>query len=344
MNFELSEEQQRLYDEASAFATAELNDDLEARDEQCRFDERAWQKCGEFGALAGLIPTEYGGRGLSTVSTIAQLEGLGYGCRDNGLTLAINGQIWAVQEPILRFGSETQKERFLPGLCTGRLFGAHGMTETGSGSDAFSLSTTAEAVDGGYVLNGHKIYIGLAPVCDVALVFATTNPKLGQWGLTAFLVEADMEGFERGETQKKMGLRTGPFGELRFKDCFVPDCHRLAPVGAGVSVFNHCMEWERSFIFSSHVGAMARQLDETVTHARERKQFGQSIGQFQSVSNRIADMHMRLDASRLMLYRAAWLKDAGRPSARGAARAHPQKAPSVVAPRQGAQAHHRRPR
>jgi hypothetical protein len=152
-------------------------------------------------------------------------------------------------------------------------------------------------------------------VCDVALVFATTDPSLGQWGISAFLIEKDTLGFHVSKGWEKMGLRTSPTGELTLEDCFVPAENRLGPEGAGVSLFVGSMEWERSFVFASQVGAMERQLEKAITYAKERRQFGQSIGKFQSVSNRIANMKVRLEIARLHLYKAAWLKDTGKPAA-----------------------------
>jgi alkylation response protein AidB-like acyl-CoA dehydrogenase len=239
------------------------------------------------------------------------MEALGAGCRDNGITLGLNGQMWAVREPILRFGSEEQKRRYLPPLCAGEWFGAHGMTEAESGSDTFALQTTAVRDGDHYILSGTKIYLGLGPVCDVALVFAATDPDKGRWGISAFLVDGDTPGFTRGPAQRKMGLNTSPMGDLVMDQCRVPAAQRLGPEGAGLSIFNHSMEWERSFIFASHVGSMARQLDEAVAHARGRRQFGQPIGRFQSVSNRIADMRLRLETCRLLLHKAAWMMDRG---------------------------------
>jgi alkylation response protein AidB-like acyl-CoA dehydrogenase len=179
VDLSLTPQQLALRDRILHFAAGALNDDLSSRDRDCVFARDSWRKCAEAGILGACIPTAYGGRGYDVVTTIVMLEALGQGCRDNGLTLALNGQMWSIQEPILRFGSEEQKQRFLPRLCSGEWLGAHGMTEPESGSDAFSLLSTAEAVDGGYRLNGRKSYIGLAPEADVSLVFAKTNPTLG---------------------------------------------------------------------------------------------------------------------------------------------------------------------
>ena len=319
MEFSWSEEQLALKREIIRFARSELNNNIVERDRISEFSREDWIKCARFGIQGLLIPKELGGQAKDVLTSILVLEGLGYGCEDNGLTVALSGQMWSVQEPLLSFGSKMQKEKYLPGLCRGELMGAHGMTENASGSDAFSLKTRAEIVKGGYVLNGSKTMISLAPVCDMAIVFATTDPKLGQWGISAFLVDKEMAGFRVSRSWAKMGQRTAPLGELILEDCFVPEEYRLGPVGAGVSIFNSSMEWERSFIFASHIGAMERQIEKTISFAKQRRQYGQTIGRFQSVSHRIAEMKLRLETARLHLYKAAWLKENKKPAAMQAA-------------------------
>lgn len=259
------------------------------------------------------LPKEYGGTAEADIQTaMLGMEALGYGCRDGGLLLGLNAQMWAVQLPILHFGSEFQKQRFLPKLCGGEWKGAHGITEPSTGSDVFNMTTTATPCDGGYRLNGTKCMVTLAPLADVALVVATVDPSMGKWGITTFLVERSFDGFSVGENELKMGLRTVPIGELRMQDCFVPESHRLGVEGGGFATFNYSLEFERCCILASQIGAMQRQLEECVAYARERIQFGQPIGRFQSVSNRIADMKMRLETARLMLYKVAWLKNQGK--------------------------------
>lgn len=319
MDFSWSEEQLTFKRTVVEFAQKELNAGLLERDRRSEFSHQNWQKCAQFGLLGLSIPEAYGGTDVDILTTLLVMEGLGYGCRDNGLIFALNAQMWSVQLPILGFGTEAQKKKYLPGLCGGELIGAHGMSEPGSGSDAYSLRTRAERVDGGYVLNGSKMFVTNAPTCDLAVVFATVDPAKGQWGITAFLVEKGTPGFDVGSDMEKMGLRTAPLGELILRDCFIPEENRLGPVGAGVSIFNSSMEWERSCILASHVGAMERQLEMSVRYARERRQFGQPIGRFQSVGNRIADMKVRLETARLILYKVAWLKKMDQPATMEAA-------------------------
>lgn len=288
--------------------------DVVARDREGRFAHEEYARCAERGLLRLAAPPEYGGDPVDLMTAMLMLEGLGYGCPDNGLTFALNAQLWTVQHPIVRFGSDEQKERFLPDLCAGRAIGVHALTEVESGSDAFSLAMHAQRDGDTYILNGVKRYITLGPLADTILVFATVDPAKGKWGVTAFLVEASRAGVELGPMQHKMGLRTVPFGDITFEDCVVPVSNRLGPEGAGVSISNHSLEIERCCILASQLGAMERQLEGAVEYARERHQFGQPIGKFQAVSHRAADMKLRLETARLLLYKVAWLKERDQPA------------------------------
>ena len=303
------------------FARKELNKDLRMRDEAEVFPRDAWKACARFGILGLPIPREFGGSDAGIVSTVLSMEGLGYACGDNGLIFSLNAQMWSLELPLLVFGTGEQKKRFLPSLVSGETIGVHAMTEPDSGSDAFSLKTKAELKGNGYVLNGSKLYITNAPVADLVIVFATIKPGSGFAGVSAFLVEKDSLGFNVGAPLKKMGLRTSPMGEIVLKDCEVPIENRLGKEGSGMAIFNSSMEWERSCILASAVGAMQRQLEECVEYARTRKQFGQPIGKFESISNKIADMYLRLEAARLMVYKVAWLKEQGKPAIKEAAAA-----------------------
>ncbi len=311
MDFSWTEEQLKFRRAVIDFAQKELNDGLVEHDTHGQLPRENWNKCARFGLLGLAIPEEYGGTGADVLTTMLVMEGLGYGCHDNGLIFAMNAQMWSVQHPILAFGSETQKRKYLPGLCQGELIGAHAMSEAASGSDAYSLHARATRQAEGYVLNGTKMFVTNAPVADMVLIFATVDPAKKVGGVTAFLVEKGTPGFTVSRNIDKMGLRTAPMGEVIMQDCFVPAESRLGPEGAGSAIFNSSMEWERSCILGSHVGAMERQLENSIRYARERHQFGQPIGKFQAVANRIADMKVRLETARLLLYKVAWLKQTG---------------------------------
>ena len=314
MDFSWTEEQLKFKKAVVEFAQKELNEGLIDRDRQGELSRENWKKCAQMGILGLAVPEEYGGSGTDILTTMLVMEGLGYGCRDNGLVFAMNAQMWSVQHPILTFGTDAQKQKYLPRFCSGELIGAHGMSEPDSGSDAFSLRARAERVPEGYVLNGTKMFVTNAPVADMAIVFATVNPAKGRGGVSAFLLDKGTPGFKVSRNIEKMGLRTSPMGELILEDCVVPEESRLGPEGAGSSIFNSSMEWERSCILGSHVGAMERQLEDCIRYTRERRQFGQPIGKFQSVGNRIADMKVRLETARLILYKVAWLKQSGKPA------------------------------
>src|SRR5688572_22810990 len=314
MDFSWSEEQLGFKQAVIEFAQKELNKGLAERDRESRFSRENWLKCARFGLHGLSTPEEYGGSATDIITTMLVMEGLGYGCRDNGLIFAMNAQMWSVQHPILTFGTEAQKQKYLPGFCSGELIGAHGMSEPDSGSDAYSLRAHAERTSEGYRLNGTKMFVTNAPIADVAVIFATVNPDKGRGGVTAFLVEKGPPGFRVSRSIEKMGLRTSPMSELILEDCVVPVESRLGPEGAGSAIFNSSMEWERSCILGSHIGAMERQLEDCIRYARERSQFGQKIGKFQSVANRIADMQVRLETARLLLYKVAWLKQRGKPA------------------------------
>lgn len=316
MNFSLTPEQLEYKKQVTDFAKANFGDSYLERDKDSIFSRADWEKCAEFG-LQGLATTKaYGGStdDISILTATIAMEGFGYGCRDNGLPFGLSAQMWTVQYPIMTFGTEEQKKKYLPQLASGKWIGCHALTEPSSGSDVFSMETTAEKVDGGYVLNGSKRYITFAPIADVILVFVKTNPKLGKWGMSAFIVEKGTKGFTAGPNIPKMGLRTVPFGDLFFDDCFIPDENLLGPVGAGWAITNSSLEHDRCTILASQLGAMEHQLEETIDFVKQRKQFGKSVGQFQSVSNRVANMKLRLETSRLLLYKVAWLNSIGESS------------------------------
>ena len=312
MDFSLTAEQRELMEAATAFARRELNEDLAKREDAGEFPRDAWQACAKFGIQGLPIPTELGGVGSDVLTTTLIMEALGYGCHDNGLLFSLNAQMWSVERPLVTFGTPAQQRAYLPGLISGDLIGGHAMTEPGSGSDALRMRARAERRGDHYLLNGTKQYITNAPVADVLLVYSSVQARPGLAGLSAFLVDAATPGLEVSSSFEKMGLRTSPMGEIALTNCLVPAGNRLGSEGAAMAIFNSSMEWERSCLFASSVGAMQRQLEACVDYARSREQFGQPIGKFQSVAGRLADMYVRLEAARLLIYRVAWLKQQGR--------------------------------
>jgi alkylation response protein AidB-like acyl-CoA dehydrogenase len=240
------------------------------------------------------------------------MEGLGTGTRDQGLLFSLNAHLWTNSIPILMYGADDQRRKYLPPLCDGTFVGANAASEPDAGSDIFSMRTRATRDGSHYVLNGTKTFVTNAPVADLFVTYATVNPALGATGITAFIVERGTPGLTVSRHLEKMGLRTSPMAEVLFEDCRVPAAQRLGREGRGVPVFECSMEWERGCILASCLGVMRRQLDDCVKYARERKQFGKPIGKFQSVANRLVDMKVRLDTCRPLIYRIGALKDAKR--------------------------------
>lgn len=306
MDFSLTDQQQMLREQITRFARSELSPGAMERDEAHEFSRELWRKCGAMGLQGLPVDPIYGGAGADPLSTAIGLEALGRGCDDGGLVFAVCAHLLACVVPIWKHGSEDIKTRYLPRLCDGALVAVNAMTEPGGGSDAFSMKTRAVADGEDYVITGSKIFSSNGPIADVALVYAATAPAKGfMGGVTAFLVEAGTPGFKRGQTFRKMGLNTCPIGELVFDDVRVPKSQIVGGVGGGGPIFSQSMEWERICLVAAHVGAMERLLDQAIDYARTRTSFGQKIGHYQAVAHKIADMKVRLEASRLLVYRAA---------------------------------------
>ncbi len=307
MDFSITEEQQAFRESILGFGRDYLDYDMVDHDDQHRFNSDAWKRCAEFGIQGLCVPEEYGGQEADPITIILAMEALGYACRDNGLLFSLNAQMWSAEIPIIRFGNEEQKQRYLPGLVDGSIVGVQGMSEPDAGSDAFGSMATSAVVDGDdYVINGSKTWITNAPIANMFVLFAVTDASKGSFGLSAFLIDRDTPGLTVGAPFKKMGLRTSPMSELVFSDCRVPATSLLGKPGSGMAIFNHSMDWERGVILASSVGTMQRQLETSVAYAKERKQFGQAIGKFQAVSHRLVDMKVRLEAARLLLYHLGW--------------------------------------
>lgn len=305
---------------AAEWARDNLNDDdLERRDHDCTFWREGWERIGAQGFFGLLAAEEHGGQGRALTSGLLALEGLGLGCRDDGLVFATTSQVLTVGLALERFGTPEQAAEWMPKLVSGEAIGSFSMSEAVSGSDAFSLQTTAQPVEGGYVLNGEKSWVTMAPVADMFIVFATTNPDLKRWGVTAFCIPADTPGLTVGSNRPKMGMRTTPFADLRFEDCFIPESARMGAEGAGASIFSASMEAERGFLLVGSIGALERVLDDAVDYARNREQFGEPIGAFQGVSHPLSEVKLGHESARLLMYKAAALHERGASSMMAAA-------------------------
>lgn len=318
MDFAWTPEQREYHDSVASFAQRRLSSRSQAEREP-GFSRELWRACAEVGIQGLPVPEDLGGSGAAATTIAFALEALGYGTDDGGLVFSLGAHMWACEVPLLRFGSPAQKQRFLPGMCDGSIIGAQAMTEADSGSDAFSLATTARAQPGGYLLNGSKTFVTNAPEADVLLVYASTDRSLGFAGLSAFLLERDSQGLSVGTPFQKLGLSSSPMSEVHLDDCFVAEEMLLGRPGSGMAIFNLAMLWERGLILAAGLGTMRRQLERSVAHARQRSQFGRPIGEFQAVSHRIAEMKLRLETARLLVYRLAWLLERGEAKAHDAA-------------------------
>lgn len=307
MDFALTDEQRLLRDEIVRFSRRELSPGTQERDREGSFRRELWQRCAEMNLTGLPVSAEYGGAELDAISTAVALEALGYGCEDGGLVFSLCAHLLACVVPIWMHGNEEQKRQWLPGLCDGSTIAVNAMTEPDSGSDAFAMNSTAEADGDGFRLRGTKTFCTNAPIADLALVYAVTDPEKGyHGGISAFVVEAGSKGFQVGQKFAKMGLRTSPIGEVVLDDVWVPAVNVIGGVGAGSALFVQSMEWERTLIGASHVGTMQRLLERSIEYAKNRTASGNPISKFQAVSHRIADMRVRLEAARLLVYKAAW--------------------------------------
>ena len=296
---------------AREFAERELRPVALAYDESEEFPHEQLARAAELGLTCYDLPNEYGGGGVSSLAdSVRVLEELTWG--DSPITMVITqGGFFAW--PILALGSEEQKQRWLPPLCGPEPPAvAVAITEPGAGSDAASITTEARRVDGGYVLNGHKKFIGNAHIADRAVVFATVAPGTRSKGITAFVVEYGDDGFRRGARLPKMGSRCFPAGELHFESCFVPEDRRLGAEGDGFRGLMRVFDWARVQLAANSLGIGRAALEHAVEFAKHREAFGKAIHEHQAVSFRLADAKLKLDQARLLTYHAARLADDGK--------------------------------
>jgi len=308
VDFSFTDDQIAWRDTIVRFARKELNPGTDGRARAAEFPREGWRRCAEMQILALPFPARYGGCDADFLTTALSLKALGYACVDGGLVHAITTQILCGLQ-LLLFGSEEQKERYLPSLCAGEKVFAQAITEPGSGSDALALRARAAADGDGYVLDGTKTFITNGPIADVVLAFARTDPEAAAlFGISCFVVERDVHGFERGQPMEKMGLTTLQNGELIFDGIEVPGDQLLGRAGQGAMLFNESMEWERALLPAVHLGTLERVIETCVDYVKQREAFGKPIGEYQAVSHKIADMKVALELGTLMMCKAAQAK------------------------------------
>lgn len=307
MDFSFSEEQIHVRNNIIDFAKKELNKNIAERYRDQKFPMGLWQKCADQ-MLTGLpVDPEFGGGGLSPLSTMVALEALGYASEDGGLNFSICAHLLAGVVPIWKYGNEFQKRKYLAALCNGSKIVVNAMTESESGSDVFNIKTTAVKKDKGFVINGAKTFCSNGNIGDRIIVYAATDSAKGYFGgITAFIVEKESEGFNVGQQFEKMGLCSSGICELLFENVFVPEENILGGIGGGATVFNYSMEWERIGMAACHVGTMKRLLQTSIEYAQTRKSGSEPIGKKQAIAHRIANMKVQTEASALLTYKAAF--------------------------------------
>ncbi len=311
MNFNLTEEQQMLKETFKDFAQTFVKPLAAAFDEEERFPSEVIPKMAELGMMGIPMAEEYNGLGLGNLEYAIAVEELSKVCASTGVTLSAHTSLccWPIEE----YGTPEQKVRYLPDLATGAKLGAFGLTEPGAGTDAAGQRTTAVDMGDYFLMNGSKVFITNGYYADTYVIFAMTDKSKGNKGISAFILEKGMEGFEFGTKEKKMGIRGSATYELIFNDVKVPKENLLGEVGQGFKIAMNTLNGGRIGIAAQALGIAQGAIDVTIPYVQQRTQFGQRLSQFQNTQFELADMQTKVDAARLLIYRAACAKDAHEP-------------------------------
>jgi len=318
--FELSEELTLVRDTARDFAQNELVPRATKHDREGKLDPAVLKQIGELGFWGLTVPEEFGGAAMGNLALSIVLEELNRGCAATGVTVSVHNSL--VCSPINKFGTAAQKKQWLPKLATGELLGAYALTEPGSGSDAAAMVTKATRDGDDYVLNGTKIWVTTGSMAGLVVVYARTNPDVAKAkGVSAFLVPANSPGLRVGKKEMKCGIRGSPAVELEFDNCRVPAANMLGELDRGFPIAMDTLDGGRIGIAAQSVGIAQACLEEAIKYAKTREQFGKPIAHFQAIQHKIADMQTKTDAARMLVQKAAWLRDRGEPCGRQAAEA-----------------------
>ncbi len=312
IDFELTDEQRLIKETARDFSDREIAPRARENDRNEHFDTELVQKIADMGFLGAIVPEQYGGRGVDYRTYGLIVEEIGRGC--SAMRTVVSVVTSLVCSSIDRWGSEEQKQEWLPRLCTGEALGCFGLTEPDTGSDAANLKTRAEKIDGGWRINGTKMWISLGNYAKLALVFAQTDPSLKHRGIACFLVPTDSEGFSSQEIHGKLGLKGSDTASLGLDGVEVPDSALMGEVGDGFKIAMSALDSGRYSVAAGCVGICQGSLDASVAYAKERTQFDRPIASFQLVQELIADIVVETEAARYLVWRAGWIKDQGRPS------------------------------
>jgi isovaleryl-CoA dehydrogenase len=300
LNFQLGEDIDALRDSVRAFAQAEIAPRAAEIDRSDRFPADLWRKMGDLGVLGITVPEEYGGANMGYLAHMIAMEEISRASASVALSYGAHSNLCVNQ--IRRNGNDAQRRKYLPRLVSGEHVGALAMSEAGAGSDVIGMKLKAQDKGGYYLLNGSKMWITNGPDADTLVVYAKTEPELGARGVTAFLIEKGMKGFSIAQKLDKLGMRGSHTGELVFQDVEVPADHVLGALNGGAKVLMSGLDYERAVLAAGPVGIMQAVMDNVVPYIHERKQFGQSIGEFQLIQAKVADMYTVLQAGRAFLY------------------------------------------
>ncbi|WP_263626145.1 MULTISPECIES: isovaleryl-CoA dehydrogenase [Novosphingobium] len=309
LDFGLTESALMIREAAGRFADEQIAPLSAEIDRNDRFPRELWQPMGGLGLHGITVEEEWGGLGLGYLDHVIAVEEVSRASGSVGLSYGAHSNLCVNQ--IRRWGNDAQKAKYLPGLISGDHVGSLAMSETGAGSDVVSMKLRADAVPGGFRLNGTKFWITNGTYADTLVVYAKTSPEAGSRGITAFLIEKDMPGFSIGQKIDKMGLRGSPTCELVFEDCFVPEENIMGPLHGGVGVLMSGLDYERVVLAGMQIGIMQACLDTVIPYVRERKQFGKPIGAFQLMQAKVADMYVALQSARAYVYTVAKACDSG---------------------------------
>jgi butyryl-CoA dehydrogenase len=312
MDFELTDEQRLVRETARDFTDKEIVDRARENDRNEHFDLELVSKIADQGYLGAIVPREYGGADLDYLTYGLVVEEVGRGC--SAMRTVISVQTSLVCSAFLRWGTEEQKQHYLPKLCSGEWLGCFGLTEPDTGSDAANQKTRARKTDSGWVINGSKMFISLGNHAKVALIFAQTDPEKAHRGLACFLVDTDQPGFKPQEIHHKMGLRGSDTAEIALDDVECRDEDLLGEVGDGFKIAMSSLDSGRYSVAAGCVGICQGCLDSSIQYSKDRVQFGRPIASFQLVQEMLADIKLQTDAARMLVWRAGHLKDTGKPN------------------------------
>jgi butyryl-CoA dehydrogenase len=312
MDFDLTDEQKLVRETARSFTDNEIVDRARENDRNEHFDLELVGMLAEQGYLGAIVPREYGGAELDYLTYGLIVEEVGRG--DSAMRTVISVQTSLVCSAILRWGTEEQKQRYLPKLCSGEWLGCFGLTEPDTGSDAANQKTRAERTNGGWTINGAKMWISMGNNASLALIFAQTDPALGHKGIACFLVETDQDGYQPQPIHHKMGLRGSDTAEIGLSDVHVDEDGMLGEIGDGFKIAMTSLDSGRYSVAAGCVGICQGCVEHSIAYSKEREQFGRPIASFQLVQAMIADMILQTDAARMLVWRAGYLKDTGKPN------------------------------